>query len=72
MKKGTLLKIINPIMAVVFLYQVATGLMHGAIPYERFETVHVTGAAVLILCVIIHLVLNWSWVKTNFLKSPNR
>ena len=69
MKKNTLLKIINPILAIVFIYQISTGLMHEIIPKNRFETIHGTGGIVLLICVIIHLILNWNWVKVNFLKK---
>ncbi len=72
MKKNTLLKIINPILAVVFLYQVGTGLMHDIIPKEIFEAVHIAGAFTLIVFVIIHLVLNWNWVKLNFFKKHGK
>ena len=69
MKKSTLLKIVNPILAGVFLYQVVTGLTHEIIPESIFETVHVAGAFTLIFFVIIHLILNWNWVKLNFFKK---
>ena len=65
MKKNTLLKIVNPILALALLYQVATGLLHGIIPRGSFESVHVTGGMVLIVCAVIHLLLNWNWVKAN-------
>jgi hypothetical protein len=69
MKTGAILKIVNPILAVVFIFQIITGLMHGIIPHEVHETLHGGGASVLILCVIVHVILNWNWVRANFLTS---
>jgi hypothetical protein len=66
-KKNTFLKMTNPILAAAFLYQIATGLLHGIIPRESFGTIHVSGAVFLIIFAIVHLMLNWSWVKANFL-----
>ena len=72
MKKNTFLKMTNPILAAAFLYQIITGLLHGIIPRESFETVHVSGAVFLIIFAIIHLMLNWSWVKANFLSESKQ
>ena len=72
MNKNTLLKIINPILAIVLLFQLITGLLHGIIPRAPFETIHGSGAGVLILFIIIHLVLNWNWVNVNFLNQKNK
>jgi len=69
MKTNTLLKIVNPVLAVVFLFQIISGLMHGVIPRELFETIHGSSAGILMFCVIIHLFLNWNWVKSNFFKQ---
>jgi len=69
MNKNTFLKIVNPILACVLLFQVTTGMMHGIFPHELFETIHGSGGGALTLCVIIHVILNWGWVKTNFLKK---
>jgi len=69
MKTNILLKVLNPILAIVFLFQITTGLMHGIFPRELFETVHGGCAGALFLCVILHLSLNWKWVKTNFLNK---
>ena len=69
MKTNFLMKIVNPVLAVVFLFQITSGLMHGIISRELFGTIHGSNAGVLMACVLIHLILNWNWVKANFLKK---
>ena len=69
MKTNLLLKIVNPVLAVVFLFQMVSGLMHGIIAHDLFEKIHGSSAGILMACVLIHLILNWNWVKTNLLKK---
>ncbi len=69
MKTNTLLRIVNPILALVFLFQITSGLMHGVISQELFEPIHGSSAGVLMVCIITHLVMNWNWVKANFFKK---
>ncbi len=66
MKANSFLKVVNPILAVVFLFQVLTGLMHSIIPESLYETLHGGGGGLLLVIAIIHVVLNWGWVKSNF------
>lgn len=72
MKTNTLLKIINPMLALMFVSQIITGLMHGMIPHKIYEVIHGGGAGALIFLVIIHVFLNWNWVKANFLADRRK
>lgn len=65
--KKFFLKVLNPIIALLILNQVFTALLHGVLSKELFEKVHETGGFLLFLGVVIHLLLNWSWVKTTYL-----
>jgi uncharacterized membrane protein YraQ (UPF0718 family) len=62
------LKIVNPIIAILFIGQAGSGIFHEVIPYEVFEKVHGTAGYLLAAGVIGHIVLNWSWIKTTFFK----
>ncbi|MBN1760114.1 MAG: hypothetical protein JW863_17440 [Chitinispirillaceae bacterium] len=62
------LKIVNPIIAVLFIGQALSGIFHGVIPWEIFEKVHGTVGYFLAAGVTVHFILNWNWIKTNFLK----
>ncbi len=66
MSKQTLLKIINPVIALLLLNQAATGLLHNVLPHGVFEFMH-KGGWILFILTILHLYLNWGWVKSNLI-----
>ena len=68
MKKAELLKIVNIALFIFFLNQGISGFLHSKLPHEVFEILHEKGALVLMLLTAIHLYLNWSWIKSTFLK----
>ena len=67
MKKLTGLKITNVILLILFLCQALTGLIHEILGEGLFEILHPPIGVLLIIAGITHLVLNWGWVKSNFL-----
>lgn len=66
MNKKSALKTINIIIAILILSQVTTGLAGKLIGKEAFEVLHKGGAFILFTGVIIHVILNWGWVKSAF------
>lgn len=66
MKKNTALKIVNPILGILLLCQVLTGLLHSLLPRDVFEILHQANGIALALVASIHLILNWNWVKASF------
>ena len=66
MKKLAELKITNVILLTLFLGQATTGLAHPLIEDELFEILHPSVGVLLIIIGIVHIVLNWGWVKSNF------
>lgn len=60
------LRMINPILFILVLWQAMTGLGHNFLPAEVFEKIHIAGGLFLIAFVVIHLILNWRWVKANY------
>jgi hypothetical protein len=69
MKRNTFLKILNPVLAVLFVNQAVTGLFHEALPHEAFEIMHERGGLVMAATAILHVSLNWKWVKANFFEN---
>jgi hypothetical protein len=69
MKKAKWLKAVNIILFVFFVFQASTGTGHEIIDEELFERIHYTGGVLLVTFVIIHLVLNWGWVKSSYFKA---
>ncbi len=67
MKKNTILKVTNPILALLIVTQALSALLHDQIGPEAFEFIHEGGGVVLVVVSAIHLALNWAWVRTNLL-----
>ena len=69
MIKKKLLKYTNVVIAVLILSQFLSGIFHKAIPYRIFETLHKGSGILLFIGVVIHVVLNWGWVKSTFFQK---
>jgi hypothetical protein len=72
MKKAALLKVVNPVLALLFLAQAVTGIAHDPLQemsYEVWKAIHSGGGLLLVLVAFSHVVLNWSWVRATFLKK---
>ncbi len=69
MKRKTQLKLLNPVLALIVIIQYLTGLFHDQFDHETFEILHLGGAILLAVIIMIHLFLNWNWVQVNFLKT---
>jgi heme A synthase len=72
LKKSALLKIVNPLLILLFITQALTGILHDVImevSYETFEIIHGIGGYVFVFLVVCHFILNWSWIKNTFFKS---
>jgi hypothetical protein len=71
MKKAGMLKVVNVIVTILFVNQVATGFLHGALPYRAFVVLHQRGAIVFAVAIIVHVVLNWNWVRVTFRRKSH-
>ena len=69
MKKNTILKIINPILLVLVINQVITGWLHIRLSPKTFEFLHEGTGKVLLVLAVVHLILNFNWVKVNYFKK---
>ena len=66
MKKNTMLKILNPVLAVFFLNQAISAIFRDSFSYSAFNIFHKT-AGIILLCLIgLHIILNFNWIKTNY------
>jgi hypothetical protein len=66
MKRNTALKILNPILLVLIVSQAVSGLFRAKLSPEAFELIHEDGGMILIGLIVVHLVLNFNWVKANY------
>ena len=69
MNKYNTLKIVNPILLVLVLNQLVTGLVGGKLSHEAFEILHEGGGILLAVAVALHLILNWGWVQSTYRKK---
>ena len=64
MSRIQVLKILNPILFLLIIFQIISGLNPLIVPYQVHQWVGI-GIAVGIL---LHLTLNWMWIRTNILR----
>jgi hypothetical protein len=57
------LKILNPILFLLIAFQIISGLTL-IVSYQVHQTLGLVIAAVILL----HLSLNWTWIRTNLLR----
>jgi hypothetical protein len=68
-QKTKVLKVVNIILALLFLNQACTGFLYKVLPYKLYEIIHGGGGVVLAAAVVVHVILNWGWVRANILKG---
>lgn len=69
MKKATVLKVINPLLALALIVQVLSVILQDQMDYELFHTLHTIGGAGLVFGSAIHFFLNWGWVRNSYFKK---
>jgi thiosulfate reductase cytochrome b subunit len=69
MNKNSALKVVYPILGILILNQPCSGLLLSVTDWEFFEDLHVVGGVLLLVFVVVHLMLNWKWVTSNFSKK---
>ncbi len=73
MTKNTWLKIVVPLLFISALIQILAGLCMAlnifAAKMDTFLIIHKRNAYVLIILIITHISLNWSWIKANLFKK---
>jgi hypothetical protein len=66
MKRNAILKILNPILVVLFINQAVTVLFLDELPAKAFQIFHKGGGAILLILIAVHFILNFNWVKANY------
>ena len=66
MSKKTAFKIVNIIIALLIINQASSAILRGLIGRDAFEVLHEGGGVLLLIGVIIHVILNWGWVRMQF------
>jgi hypothetical protein len=66
MKRNTMLKILNPVLALFFINQAITVIFREHLSYKTFGIFHKNAGMILLGLIAVHVVLNLNWVKTNY------
>lgn len=79
MTKSAARKILSPILLVLAINQLVTAIIcevQGAstpiLSGEAFEIIHEGAGYVLVALILLHLILNYDWVKASYFKSRSR
>lgn len=67
--KIRMLKTVNLILGILFLNQAVTGMTHDKLDNEVFEILHQGGGLVLVILAVLHVILNWKWIRSNYFRK---
>ena len=70
--KTAMLRIVNPLLGVLLLNQPLSILLGFLTGWEVFEVFHIVGGIALFMGAVVHVMLNWGWVRINFLRKPKK
>lgn len=66
MKKNTLLKVLNPVLLLLLINQIVSGVFGHVLSHEAFEVLHQGGGMVFLVLSLVHLILNGNWIKATY------
>jgi hypothetical protein len=69
MKRNEALKVLNPILGLLALSQILTGVLRGFLTRETFLAVHRATGLAFAAAALLHVVLNWNWIKASYFKG---
>ena len=74
MSRNAILKVLNPIIGIMLLSQILTGIFGRQIPHWAFENFHRHSGGILGIVVLFHIILNWNWIKASYFRksSPSK
>jgi hypothetical protein len=72
MDKNAALRRVNPLLGILLLNQPFSIILGSVTGWDAFEVLHIVGGIGLLILAAIHVMLNWAWVRMNFLKSPKK
>ena len=69
MTRNTVLKVLNPVLAILLINMILTGVLNKALSDEAFAILHKGGGIVFAFLSILHVILNWNWIKATFFRQ---
>jgi heme A synthase len=64
MQRIKILKWVIPILALLLTFQIVSGLNPALVPYQLHQAIGLVIGGV----VVFHVILNWPWIRANYLK----
>jgi hypothetical protein len=64
-----MLKILNPVLAVFFINQAISVIFRDSFSSSAFGIFHKAAGAILLCLIAVHIILNFNWVKANYLSK---
>jgi predicted ferric reductase len=66
MSKQGVLKVVNPLLFAAWAVQAMTGVLlkAGILSFDSFRLVHPRVGYAVVVLGLIHLILNWSWIRS--------
>ena len=71
MRRNSILKIMNPVLGIMLLSQILTGIFGHQLPRWAFENFHKHAGTILGIIIVFHIVLNWNWIMANYFRKPS-
>jgi len=68
MNKQKSLRIVNLLIAALILLLAGTAVFNETIPYTIYSKIHPLTGYLLSFFVLLHVTLNFGWIKSNYLK----
>lgn len=73
MNRVKILKILNPLLGLVFLIQVFTIIcLKFEIPINSILQLHEMNAYAFITIILLHIIFNWNWIQTHYFKAKKK
>ena len=71
MQRNAALKILNPLLGILLVNQLLTGFFADRLSPQAFEILHEGGGIALAVTVLLHVALNWNWVKASYFRRTS-
>ena len=70
MNKKIFLLITNIVLLLSFITLVLTVVLMEFTPYAFIKEIHENAGIVFAIAALIHIYLNWAWIRTNLIDRP--
>jgi protein-S-isoprenylcysteine O-methyltransferase Ste14 len=72
MNKNKANKALVPILAILVINQMLSGMFGMSLSPGAFNVLHRGGAMALLVAAVLHVILNWTWIRAIYLKRSGQ